>query len=288
MKLIRVRVVILICWLAVFYSLERLLESINESRFTYTIALIMVLVALLIPHVTKLRIWLLLAIAIPPMVIYKVLSGSLATRFSIPIVFMEICFISLATLLALWINSAIEEFENSIEKITMGSHVNSSEAEAEGQALLYREVRRARNHQRPLTLMKVEIDENSIEIVLDRMVQEAQQIMKKQYALSNVSKTLCDKLEDSDIIVQKKDYFLIILPETKPENIPGLIDRLQKQVSEKVGVNLKIGTASLPRDGLTLEGLLNKASLDLQAGLSKEQLIDVEQLFVKRNSFKIK
>lgn len=288
MKLIRVRVVILICWLAVFYSLERLLESINESRFTYTIALIMVLVALLIPHVTKLRIWLLLAIAIPPMVIYKVLSGSLATRFSIPIVFMEICFISLATLLALWINSAIEEFENSIEKITMGSHVNPSEAEAEGQALLYREVRRARNHQRPLTLMKVEIDENSIEIVLDRMVQEAQQIMKKQYALSNVSKTLCDKLEDSDIIVQKKDYFLIILPETKPENIPGLIDRLQKQVSEKVGVNLKIGTASLPRDGLTLEGLLNKASLDLQAGLSKEQLIDVEQLFVKRNSFKIK
>ncbi len=288
MKIIRVRVVVLICWLAVFYSLERLLESVNESRFTYTIALIMVLVSLLIPHVTKLRTLLLVAIAIPPMLVYKAITGSLATNFSVPIVFMEICFISLATILALWVNSAIDEFEKSIEKISIGNQDKYPESEAEGQALLYREVRRARNHQRPLTLMKVEIDEKTIDVALDRMVQEAQQIMKKQYALSNVSKTLCDKLEDSDIIVQKKDYFLIILPETKPENVPGLIERLQKQVSEKVGINLKIGTASLPRDGLTLEGLLSKAAQDLQAGLSKEQISDVEQLFVNHNSLKIK
>jgi GGDEF domain-containing protein len=284
MKLIRIRVVLLVCWLAVFYSLERLLESLNESRFTYTIALIMVMIALIVPRLSKIPKWLIIVAPIPPMLIYKGITGTLVQGFSIPIIFMEVCFISLATLLAVWVNKAIHEFESSIEHITIGNHDKLPVSDSEGQALLYREVRRARNHQRPLTLMKVEVDEKSIEIALDRLVQEAQKLMKKQYALSNVSKTLCDKLEDSDIIVQKKDIFLIILPETKPENIPGVIDRLRKQVSEKVGVNLKIGTASLPRDGLTLEGLLEKAHMDLETDVEPDTLYEIDRLFIKHNS----
>lgn len=284
MKLIRIRVVLLVCWLAVFYSLERLLESLNESRFTYTIALIMVMVALIVPRISKIPKWLIIAAPIPPMLIYKALTGTLLQAFSVPIILMEVCFISLATLLAVWVNKAINEFESSIENITIGNHDKSPASDSEGQALLYREIRRARNHQRPLTLMKVEVDEKSIEIALDRLVQEAQKAMKKQYALSNVSRTLCAKLEDSDIIVQKKDYFLIVLPETKPENIPGVIDRLRKQVSEKVGVNLKIGTASLPRDGLTFEGLLDKANMDLETDLEQDTLFEMDRLFIKHNS----
>lgn len=284
MKLIRIRVVLLVCWLAVFYSLERLLESLNESRFTYTIALIMVMIALIVPRISKIPKWLIIAAPIPPMLIYKGIMGTLVQGFSVPIVFMEVCFISLATLLAVWVNKAINEFESSIEHITIGNHDKLPVSDSEGQALLYREVRRARNHQRPLTLMKVEVDEKSIDIALDRMVQEVQKVMRKQYALSNVSKTLCDKLEDSDIIVQKKDYFLIVLPETKPENIPGVIDRLRKQVSEKVGVNLKIGTASLPRDGLTLEGLLDKASLGLETDVEPDTLYEMDRFFIKHNS----
>ena len=284
MKLIRIRVVLLVCWLAVFYSLERLLESLNESRFTYTIALIMVMIALIFPRISKIPKWLIIAAPLPPMLIYKGIMGSLVQGYSVPIIFMEVCFISLATLLAVWVNKAIYEFESSIEHISIGNHDKLPVSDSEGQALLYREVRRARNHQRPLTLMKVEVDEKSIEIALDRMVQEAQKLMRKQYALSNVSKTLCDKLEDSDIIVQKKDFFLIVLPETKPENIPGVIDRLRKQVSEKVGVNLKIGTASLPRDGLTLEGLLDKANMDLETDIELDPLYEMDRLFVKHNS----
>lgn len=284
MKLIRIRFVLLISWLAVFYSLERLFESLNVSRFTYTIALIMVIVALVAPRVSKIPTWLIVVIPVPTILIYEALKGTLVQAFSVPIIFMEVSFISLGTLLAVWVNKAINEFERSIEHITIGNHSKSAESESEGQASLYREVRRARNHQRPLTLMKVEVDEKSIELALDRMVQEAQQLMKKQYALSIVSKTLCDKLEDSDVIVQKKDYFLIVLPESRPENIPGVIERLQKQVSENVGINLKIGSASLPRDGLTLEGLLDKATMDLNAEVKQDEFYEVERLFVKHNS----
>ena len=284
MKLIRIRFVLLLSWLAIFYSLERLSESLNVSRSTYTIALIIVIVTQIVPRVVKIPTWLIITAANSLILIYKALTGTLSNDFSLPNIFMELSFISITTLLALWVNKAINEFETTIEHITIGNHNKFPESESQGQVLIYREVRRARNHQRPLSIIKIKVDEKSIEIALDRMIQEAQQAMKKQYALSKVSKILCDKLEDSDVIVQKEDYFLIALPELYPENIPGVIERLRKQVSENVGVNLKIGSASLPSDGLTLEGLLDKATMDLDSEEKQNKLFEAEGLFVNHDS----
>ena len=284
MKLIRIRFVLLLSWLAIFYSLERLSESLNVSRSTYTIALIIVIVTQIVPRVVKIPTWLIITAANSLILIYKALTGTLSNESSLPNIFMELSFISITTLLALWVNKAINEFETTIEHITIGNHNKFPESESQGQVLIYREVRRARNHQRPLSIIKIKVDEKSIEIALDRMIQEAQQAMKKQYALSKVSKILCDKLEDSDVIVQKEDYFLIALPELYPENIPGVIERLRKQVSENVGVNLKIGSASLPSDGLTLEGLLDKATMDLDSEEKQNKLFEAEGLFVNHDS----
>lgn len=280
MKFIRIRFVLLISWLVVFYGLDRLFESRTVSGSTFMIGLIVAIVTLLVPHVLKIPAWLIIAIVIPLLLIYKVITGTLLNVVSIPTVFMECGVISFTALLAMWVNQAINGFESTIEHITIGNQGKFPESESQGQTLLYREVRRARNHQRPLTIIKVEVDENSIEIALDRIVQEAQQTMKKRYALSMVSKILCTKLEDSDTIVQNGDYFLIALPEMCPENIPGLIGRLQKQVMENVGINLKFGSASLPRDGLTLEGLLDRASLDLDSELKQEEIYEAERLNV--------
>ena len=284
MKLLRIRVVLLLSWLVIFYSLERFFESLNLSISTYVITLLIVIVTLFVPRLIKIPTWLLLAAVNSLLLLYKALEGALSNGFSVPNILLELSFISFGTLLALWVNKGINEFYCTIENITIGNQNKFPEFDSQGQTLLYREVRRARNHQRPLTLMKVEVDEKSIEIALDRIVQEAQQTMKKQYALSKVSKTLCDKLEDSDTIVQKGDCFLIALPELRPENIPGLIERLQKQVSENVGVSLKIGSASLPRDGLTLEGLLDKASVDLVTEINQEKLYEAEHLNVNHPS----
>jgi hypothetical protein len=113
--------------------------------------------------------------------------------------------------------------------------------------------------------MSITADEKSIKTTLDRMAQEAQHRLVMQYTLSNIAHTLCEKMEDSDIIVQRNDHFIIVLPETGPEHIHGLIHRLRQQISDQVGVELKIGTASLPKDGFTLEGLVEKATSEMQA-----------------------
>ena len=202
---------------------------------------------------------------------------------ALPVTIVETCAIILTTLLLLWVRNAIQEFESAVADITMGHRDKVIETATEGQSILYREVRRARNHQRPLVLMAVAVDENSIKGAVDRMVKEAQQSVIRQFTLANVSKTLCEKLEDCDIVVQTNNHFLVVLPETKPDDLPGLIERLRKQVADQVGVELKFGTASLPQDGFTFEGLVDKATLEMQESMGAKLFIESEQLFVKHN-----
>ena len=102
--------------------------------------------------------------------------------------------------------------------------------------------------------------------------------------MASVSKSLCNKLEDCDIVVQTNNHFLVVLPETTPDALPGLIERLSKQVTDEVGVTIKVGTASLPQDSFTFEGLLNKATLEMQETLDPNLFIDSEQLFIKHKT----
>jgi GGDEF domain-containing protein len=77
--------------------------------------------------------------------------------------------------------------------------------------------------------------------------------------LSGVASTLCDELEDYNLIAQRNDHFLALLPEVTPGKSSDLIERLRRAVSEQVGVALQIGTASFPGDAVTFESLVEKA-----------------------------
>jgi hypothetical protein len=74
-----------------------------------------------------------------------------------------------------------------------------------------------------------------------------------------------------------------VLPETSPEHLPGLVERIRQQVTDETGVELKIGTASFPGDGFTLEGLIDTATRKMQAGLEAGLLFEVDQLSVRQN-----
>jgi GGDEF domain-containing protein len=200
---------------------------------------------------------------------------------ALPVTVIETSTIIITILLLLWVRDAIFDFENAVADITISHREKVIETTKEGQGMLYREVRRARNHQRPLAMLAISVDENSFKGAVDRIVKEAQESIIRQYTLANVSKTLCEKLEDCDIVVQNNNHFLVVLPETAPDDLPGLIDRLRKQVADQVGVELKIGTASLPQDGFTFEGLLDKANLEMEASMESKLSIEPEQLFVK-------
>jgi GGDEF domain-containing protein len=239
---------------------------------------------LIMPEIQKKNSWLVLIVPAIAFIAIKAALGFPLLGAALAVSVMETAVILLTGLLLLWVREAIYEFEHAVKYLTIGQLEKVTETAVEGKSMLYREVRRARNHQRPLSLLAIAIDEKFIKEPVEKIVQEAQHGILRQFTLASVSKSLCGKLEDCDIVVQSNNHFLVVLPETTPEDLPGLIERLREQVAEEVGVDIKIGTASLPQDSFTFEGLLDKATLEMHESLDDKLFIDAEQLFIKRKS----
>ena len=282
MKQLRTRALILVLWLVGLYLLVHFSQLISVSPNTFVYALLLTAVFLGAPHLNKVNF---VSLIVLPAVIYlgiQALMDLPLTGSALSNTVIGTLAIIFTSLLLVWVREPVYEFENAVASLTFKQPERIIETASEGQSILYREVRRARNHQRPLSIMAVAVDENTMKGSVDRMVKEAQFSIIRQYTLSDVSRTLCDKLEDCDIVVQTNNHFLVVLPETKPEDLPGLIERLQKQIAEQVGVEIKVGTASLPQDSFTLEGLLDKATMELQGSMQTKLYIEPEQLFAKR------
>jgi len=265
MKRMRFIVAALVVWLFLFYNIERLSEPINLSSVGYTFVPLMAVLTLLVPRLRKVPLAMLLVVPIPIFLMFKAWVGRPIWGTAIPLTVTEICVIALTTILARWTSNGLSEFESAIAHITIGQVGKLPEPFSTGQGEMYREVRRARHHQRPLALMAIGVEEETIQVALDRMVQEVQQAMMKQYVLSDVARTLCDELEDYNIIAQRNNNFLALLPEVTPDKVTELIERLRRAVSEQVGVTLRIGTASFPEDAVTFESLVEKAVGEMDA-----------------------
>jgi len=255
----RFLVAMLIIWLFLFYNVERLSEPNIITRVAYVFVPFMAALTILVPHLRKVPLWVLLLAPAPLFLVLKAWSGARVWGVAMPRTVTEICVIAVTTILAHWVGNGMSEFESAIAHITIGQTDMLPESFSTGQAEMYREMRRARNHQRPLALMSIGVEEKSIRVALDRMVQEVQQAMMKRYVLSDVARRLCDQLENYNIIAQRNDHFLILLPEVTPEQLTGLTGQLHQAVSEQVGVTLRIGIASYPRDAVTFEALVEKA-----------------------------
>jgi GGDEF domain-containing protein len=259
MKRMRFLVAILIIWLFFLYNIERLSRPININRVAYIFVPIMAVLAIVVPRLRQVPLGVLLVGPVPIFLVLKAWLGYPIWGTAIPLTVTEVCVIALTTIMARRVSNGLSEFENAIANITIGQAGKLPEPFSTGQGEMYREVRRARQYQRPLMLMAIGVEEESVQVALDRMVQEVQQAMMKQYVLSGVARTLCDELEDYNIIAQRNDHFLALLPEVTPGKSRDLIERLRRAVSEQVGVALQIGIASFPEDAVTFESLVEKA-----------------------------
>jgi GGDEF domain-containing protein len=284
MKRMRFLVAILIIWLFLFYNVERLSKPVDITDVAYTFVPLVAALTICVPRLRKVPLWVILVV---PVLVFVVLKAWLKSRVwgtALPLTVMEICAIAVTIILARWVSNGVSEFENAIAHITIGQIDKLVEPFSTGQAEMYREIRRARHHQRPLVLMAVGIEEKSIQVALDRMVQEVQRAMMKRYVLSDVARTLCHGLEDYNVIARANDHFLILLPEVTSEQLPDLAGRLRQAVFEQVGVTPQIGTASFPEDAVTFESLVEKAVGEMNGNLEPESALRPQRLATEHHT----
>jgi GGDEF domain-containing protein len=165
---------------------------------------------------------------------------------ALPVTITEIGAIFVTGLLTRQVIGAIREFEDSIVNFTVKRVGRQTKAFDIEQGEMYQEVRRARAFSRPLALMAVEPSANSFEVATEKMVEEVQQATMKQYVLAALAKELEDQIGPYSVIAQDGDKFLVLLPEESREDMPRLTAQVRGRVHESMGLELRIGIATLP------------------------------------------
>ncbi|HSQ17128.1 MAG TPA: hypothetical protein VLM83_05470 [Anaerolineales bacterium] len=274
---IRIRVTVLAAWLVFLYILGRLLDSILISNITIGFVFVIVVTEVLIPRMPRNLIWVIMVVTITALLVTMVWTRNLTGDLAIFRMFTEVGAIVVTAMLSVWVSRGLDEFENAVAYITLGQREMKLESPLSGQGLIYREVRRARNHQQPLALISIGIDEKSIEPATEKLVQEIQRSMMKRYKLQVLSKMLSDELEDCAVIVQDTDHYLAVLPDTKTDEIPVVVERLRQKACGQVGVELKIGVATLPQDSYTFEGLVERAIQEMVRDREPQSCVVMEK-----------
>jgi hypothetical protein len=158
------------------------------------------------------------------------------------------------------IASAIAHFEHSARDV-MTMQLGAACAPFEqGQADIYREVRRAREHNRPLSLVAISASGKSSSVEFNKLLQEVQHNAVEQYMQGRLARLVAHCTKDCDILVRDDDHLVLVLPEADSDIAQKLSTRLQDEARNELGLQLRLGAASFPNEEVTFSGLLQRAA----------------------------
>jgi len=269
---VRWRVVVLLLWLSLFFNVERLdlnlgqMDTINLPTSTYIIGLLAA-VAALTPMFQRRHIGLLMGLTVVIHVAILVVLGE-------PIVGGVHIYLTLTSILMLLITIAaaynlgrsLNEFLEAVEEMTFSNNGGRHYNESQAQELTNLEMLSSRRSQRPLSILLLQADVSSMNMLLHRMIQDVQRLMLQRYLLATVARVLSRHLRRTDITVQtqKPGQIVVIARETSGAEAAALGERLQQIAQERLGVDTTYSIASFPEHALTYEELLHAAEQRLR------------------------
>jgi len=260
MKTIRIRLIILEIWLVFVCIIAAQLNSITLGIQMVVVVFAILLAAVVLPQISKIPFWFILIFLTSLFLISQFLLTDYSGLLPILLTIVDVFAIGITALLSRWANLALLDYEKTITNTLSEENNNISESFVSGLGLVYREVRRARNHQRPLALLSISVDKNSIVSSDNGSENNIKQPKKMKVIFQDLSKLLINQLEDCTIIVQNTDHFLAALPETTPGDLAFVVKRLRQKACEQLGIEIKIGAATLPEDECTFEGLFERVT----------------------------
>ncbi|HSM26099.1 MAG TPA: hypothetical protein VK856_14640 [Anaerolineaceae bacterium] len=260
MKTIRFRIIILASWLVLICIIGTQLNSITFGIQMVGIVFAILLAAVVLPQISKIPAWFILILLTSLFLTSQFLFNDLSGLPTILLMIVNVFSIFITIMLSRWLNLALNNIEQSGTETLSAENNNMSDSVNYGLGLIYREVRRARNHQRPLALLSIAIDKNSFDSSGEDTQKNILHPKKTKDVYQDLSKMLIEQLEDCTIIVQNTDHFLAALPETTPQDLAFVVKRLHQKAGEQIGVEITIGSATLPEDEYTFEGLFERAT----------------------------
>jgi len=245
-------------WLFALYNIERVTGPLGLAPFLYplTVALSLALVA-----VPRLHDWsrTVLAIVAAGFLTAKLLLGQEIWGAAFSVTSLEVLALGMTTTLGAGFGRLLAEFSESSHNLTI-QHLQDRSASFEAeQGRIFQEIRRARRNDRPAALLTFSVDPDEVVEQSDRLMLDVQRTNLKRYVTTRIGELLSQELNGSAIITRRNGHFVTLLPETRKEEVTGLLQRLSDATKRELGVTLHAGSASFPDEEITFARLLERA-----------------------------
>ena len=264
MRQLRIWFALFFVWLFVLYNVERLYEPINLASFVYVLAAITAIPFITFAALSRVPAYFLLVATIPLVVGLKAWFGYSIGGTHLPMTVTEIVAVSVTAALALQIGRSLQELRDSALNTLLLHLRDRSQSFDIGQADLYREVRRARKHRRPLALLAISVMEKSVNVELDRFTAELHKECVHNYVSARVGEMLSQEMKDCNVVSHHGEHFVTVVPEADRETAVIVADKLKKIARDKLGVELRVGLSLFPEEEVTFVQLLERAQSQLQ------------------------
>jgi GGDEF domain-containing protein len=248
-----------ILWWFVFYNTERLVSPINLASFVYVLAPVYAALIILSPHINQRRLWWIALAGMVPFFILKATRGYEIGGMNMPLTVTEMASLFTTIFISWQIGRRIESLRAEILRLTIGSSSVAARPFQNAQAECYREIRRARHYNRPAALLSISPTKESMDLSINRFIQEAQTSIMRQYITARTADLLRSTLKETDVITMRNSHFLVLLPETTGDHLPSIINRLQDSAQDQLGLSLNVGVSTFPDDAITFESLVEQA-----------------------------
>ena len=261
-------VIPLLIWFSLLFNIERFTQPINIAPFFYGFTAVCAILIVVLPRLHRTSLQILFTVTLLPYFLLEYYFGHSIGGEFLPVTITEMSALGLTIVLSALTGRRLEELQETLTSLMIGQMSKEIQPFGTGQGLIYREVRRARRHQRPLALLaisaadaslRVSLDEFSYKAPFNRFVEDVQHEIVKKYVFARIANLLIDELEDCAIVTQRDDHFVTILPETTKEDSQAIVRRLEHAAEEKLGIKLRIGMATFPDEEITFEALLERA-----------------------------
>jgi len=272
MTSLRRSILFVLLYLAIVFNIERLdvggLNAIDIQPFVYLVissAILITLISRLLQRYSVFYgviIWSLIYLGLKLTIFAsRPLFGGIYTYLSIT----ELAFITISVFLAYELARSLGEFESVIEKVTFpkhGEHFVEMRAATEE---IKTEFIRSRRHNRPLSLIMIEMDPNTNKSQLEQTVKNIQKTMLNRYLLASLAQILAKEARRTDLIIEQtgQDGFVLLCPETTAEGSYNMAERVQFLAMERLGISVSCGIAAFPDEALTFEDLMQKAKFSM-------------------------
>ena len=259
--MVRLRIIILCValWLSILFNLERPdVLGFNVSSVVYILSAGLVVAILLFPDLGTLRTE---GLLLGTTALYGVayLLGLHTPNLTAPMIVTEIVILLVTVFIAALLSKSVAHIEQVVEGVATAADETRIYSAAEGEQVINNELFRARRFNRPVSLLVVKV-EDIAELQgkpFDRV--NYRTALQRRYIRNRIGQIAESVLYYSDPIAWNGDNLIICLPETSADEAFRQAKQIYDYVRGMLNLEVPIGAATFPEDGLIYSDLLEAA-----------------------------